>query len=121
MKVVTSSLTGRVRPFRSDRTARLSRAEIPDPFHAEGAGAGERARAGAPQARSRSSSGAAIWRVLHVGSGAALDGRLHAVFRSDQWDEIRLDVDIAADPDLVCSVTDMSSFVEDAAFDAIWS
>ncbi len=121
MKVGASSLAGRVRPFRSDRTARVASVESPGPFQADGAGFAEPAGAAALKARARPSSGVTTRRVLHVGSGAASDGRLHALFRSDQWAEVRLDVDIAANPDLVCSVTDMSAAVEDAAFDGIWS
>jgi SAM-dependent methyltransferase len=41
-------------------------------------------------------------------------------FRGPEWREIRLDVDPAVQPDIVCSITDMSPVVTDSV-DAIWS
>jgi predicted SAM-dependent methyltransferase len=112
MKIDSSSLEGRVRPFRSNRTARAAD---------ESSGLSRPEGAALKNPSIRGSSGATRRRVLHVGSGAASDGRLHAIFRSDQWAEVRLDVDVATDPDLVCSVTDMSAAVGNATFDGIWS
>jgi SAM-dependent methyltransferase len=60
-------------------------------------------------------------RVLHVGSGAKSSNRLHAMFRQDSWVEIRCDIDEAHQPDLVVSICDMRSAVEDGSCDAIWA
>jgi predicted SAM-dependent methyltransferase len=58
--------------------------------------------------------------VLNVGCGYPLRQRLHRHFQGPQWREIRLDLDPAVQPDIVCSITDMSP-VETGAVDAIWS
>jgi SAM-dependent methyltransferase len=121
MKVGTSSLAGRVRPFRLEKTARAADAGSSGPPQAQASALAESARAASPKPGARRSSAKGMRRVLNVGSGAASDGRLHAVFQSDQWAEIRLDADASTKPDLVCSVTDMSTAIENAAFDAIWS
>ncbi|MEA2082953.1 MAG: methyltransferase domain-containing protein [Thermodesulfobacteriota bacterium] len=55
--------------------------------------------------------------VLHVGCGKE---RLHPIFSSDIWRELRLDIDPDVKPDIVNSLTDMKS-VSDASIDAIWS
>ena len=41
-------------------------------------------------------------------------------FNSDDWEEVRLDIDPAHNPDIVCSMTEMTS-VDDNSFDAIYS
>ncbi|WP_244641968.1 class I SAM-dependent methyltransferase [Chelatococcus reniformis] len=64
---------------------------------------------------------ARIRRVLNVGSGPALSGRLHAAFHGGGWDEVRLDIDPRVLPDLVGSMTDMRGLVADGSFDAVWS
>ncbi|MGC2204096.1 MAG: methyltransferase domain-containing protein [Stellaceae bacterium] len=58
--------------------------------------------------------------VLNVGCGYPLRQRLHPHFQGPQWREIRLDLDPAVQPDIVCSITDMSP-VETGSVDAIWS
>jgi ubiquinone/menaquinone biosynthesis C-methylase UbiE len=58
--------------------------------------------------------------VLNVGCGYPARQKLHRHFHGPEWREIRLDLDPAADPDIVCSMTDMSP-VADNAIDAIWS
>jgi len=61
-------------------------------------------------------------RVLHVGCGYPSTHRLHAAFRdADDWMEIRLDIDPAVRPDIVCSTVDMSASVPASSVDAIWS
>jgi hypothetical protein len=60
-------------------------------------------------------------RVLHVGCGLHAPGRLHAFFKRPGWQEIRLDIDGAAHPDIIASAVDMRPAVEDASCDAIWS
>lgn len=59
--------------------------------------------------------------VLHVGCGPASAKKLHPVFRAEPWKEVRLDIDSVVRPDIVSSVTDMSSAVSDGTFDAVWS
>lgn len=46
--------------------------------------------------------------VLHVGSGPADQDRLHPEFRTPEWREVRVDLDEAAAPDLLASMTDLS-------------
>jgi SAM-dependent methyltransferase len=58
--------------------------------------------------------------VLNVGCGYPLRQRLHRHFHGPEWREIRLDLDPAVQPDIVCSITDMSPVATDSV-DAIWS
>lgn len=59
-------------------------------------------------------------RVLNAGSGPR--GRaLSAPFTPDAWQEVRLDLDPAVEPDIVASLTAMGDAVPDASFDAVWS
>jgi SAM-dependent methyltransferase len=58
--------------------------------------------------------------VLNVGCGYPLRQKLHRHFHGPEWREIRLDLDPAVRPDIVCSITDMSPVAGDCV-DAIWS
>lgn len=58
--------------------------------------------------------------VLNVGCGYPLRQKLHRHFHGPEWQEIRLDLDPAVQPDIVCSMTDMSP-VASGSVDAIWS
>jgi SAM-dependent methyltransferase len=58
--------------------------------------------------------------VLNVGCGYPLRQKLHPHFHGPEWREIRLDLDPAVKPDIVCSMTDMSR-VASGSVDAIWS
>jgi SAM-dependent methyltransferase len=60
-------------------------------------------------------------RVLHVGCGANSTTRLHPIFKTDPWDEVRMDIDQSTNPDISGSIVDMSSFAEDESCDAIWA
>ena len=60
-------------------------------------------------------------RVLNAGSGRPSGRSLHPVFRNAAWQEVRIDIDAGAVPDLVGSVTDMRSSVSSGSFDAVWS
>jgi SAM-dependent methyltransferase len=60
-------------------------------------------------------------RVLHVGCGVNSATRLHPLFRTEQWDEIRLDIDQSTCPDISGSIIDMREFAEDESCDAIWA
>lgn len=59
--------------------------------------------------------------VLHTGCGTYSAGKLHPIFGGRGWRETRLDIDSSVQPDIVCSVHDMTSFVPSGAYDAIWS
>ncbi len=70
--------------------------------------------------RSREAPLATSRTVLNVGCGYPLRQRLHRCFHGPEWREIRLDIDPAVRPDILCSITDMS-VVASASVDAIWS
>lgn len=63
--------------------------------------------------------GAARPRVLHVGCGGRSPARLHRIFRTRAWHEVRLDIDPAVEPDVVASIIDLRA-VATASCDAIW-
>lgn len=59
--------------------------------------------------------------ILHVGPGHRNNGaKLPVAFQSSEWQEIRLDIDPANEPDIVGSMLDMAA-VADASVDAIYS
>jgi predicted SAM-dependent methyltransferase len=58
--------------------------------------------------------------VLNVGCGYPLRQKLHRHFHGPEWREIRLDLDPAVQPDIVCSMTDMRP-VSANTIDAVWS
>ena len=58
--------------------------------------------------------------VLNVGCGYPLNQRLHPHFQGPQWRELRLDIDPAVRPDILCSMTEMTPVADDAV-DAVWS
>jgi len=60
-------------------------------------------------------------RVLNAGSGSYAARKLHPVFTRDIWQEIRMDLDPEAKPDIVSSITDMRSSCAPQSFDAIWA
>jgi predicted SAM-dependent methyltransferase len=57
--------------------------------------------------------------VLNVGCGY-VGQRLHPSFEGGEWRELRLDIDPAVNPDIVCSMIDMHPLAS-ASIDAIWS
>jgi predicted SAM-dependent methyltransferase len=59
-------------------------------------------------------------RVLHVGCGPKQAGKLHSRFDPAEWQELRLDIDPAVQPDIVASMTNLST-IPSASFDAVWS
>ena len=61
-----------------------------------------------------------VKKVLHVGCGPLAAQKLHESFRGPGWQEVRLDINPAAGPDIVASITDMSA-VPDGSFDALYS
>lgn len=60
-------------------------------------------------------------RVLNAGSGSYTARKLHPVFAREIWQEIRIDIDPQAKPDMVSSITDMRASVAPQSFDAVWS
>jgi ubiquinone/menaquinone biosynthesis C-methylase UbiE len=58
--------------------------------------------------------------VLHVGCGAPNPAKLHAVFRTPEWREVRFDIDPDVQPDIVGSITDLAS-IATASVHAVWS
>jgi predicted SAM-dependent methyltransferase len=60
-------------------------------------------------------------RVLHVGCGPYSEEKLHGIFRSAGWREIRVDINPAVKPDIQASITDLGKDVRDASVDAVWS
>jgi SAM-dependent methyltransferase len=61
-----------------------------------------------------------VKKFLHVGSGKLTKANTTDVFRSNDWDEVRLDIDKEVNPDIVASLTDMS-IIEDNTYDAVYS
>lgn len=59
-------------------------------------------------------------RLLNAGSGLAI-GAVHPAFDPSVWREVRIDIDPRTTPDLVGSISNMRSIVEDGSFDAVWS
>ena len=71
-----------------------------------------------PPAPALSSRGEKI--VLNVGCGYPLRQKLHRHFHGPEWREVRLDLDPAVQPDIVCSITNMNPVAANTV-DAIWS
>ncbi len=59
-------------------------------------------------------------KFLHVGCGQNTKEKTTPVFNTNEWEEVRLDIDENLKPDIIASLTDMSS-VEDASYDAVYS
>lgn len=58
--------------------------------------------------------------ILHVGCGGKNKSSLPRHFQGDAWQEIRLDIDPKAQPDIVASMLDMQGVVS-ASMDAVFS
>lgn len=59
-------------------------------------------------------------RFLHVGCGGNTKAETTSTFASNDWEELRYDIDPAVKPDIVGSMLDMGA-VEDSSVDAIFS
>lgn len=60
-------------------------------------------------------------KFLHVGCGPARQNRTtRGLMNTNEWQEVRFDIDPAAEPDIVGTMTDMSA-VPDSSFDALFS
>jgi ubiquinone/menaquinone biosynthesis C-methylase UbiE len=58
--------------------------------------------------------------LLHVGCGPDRRDRLPVCFHTEQWQEIRFDIDPRVNPHIVGSITDLQA-VSSASVDGIWS
>ena len=58
--------------------------------------------------------------LLHVGCGPKYKQQTSAGFNNDEWSEIRLDVDSTVNPDVLGSMTDMSTVASESV-DAVFS
>jgi SAM-dependent methyltransferase len=58
--------------------------------------------------------------VLNVGCGYRSSHGLPSSFHTSEWRELRLDINPEVNPDILCSMTDMSP-IATASIDAIWS
>jgi len=70
--------------------------------------------------RPSASPGSSVKRVLNAGSGPQTARQTHPLFRKELWQEVRLDIDPQAKPDVVGSITDMGPLLAQS-FDEIWS
>jgi len=59
-------------------------------------------------------------RLLHVGCGSCRKDSTTRAFNTPEWQETRLDIDSAVEPDIVGSITDMLA-VADESMDAVFS
>ena len=59
-------------------------------------------------------------KFLHVGCGANYKDNTIPVFASEDWQEVRLDIDKSVKPDIVSSVLDLG-IIDSESFDAIFS
>lgn len=59
-------------------------------------------------------------RVLHVGCGVKKTEKLHPMFRTPEWEEVRLDIDPLVEPDIVGSIVEMT-MVDSGSYDGVWS
>ena len=76
-------------------------------------------------ANTEDDSSAALFRhpgqkLLHVGCGHSRKKDAGPGFQSDEWTEIRLDIDPAVEPDIIGSILDMSA-VPSESVDAVFS
>ncbi len=60
-------------------------------------------------------------RVLNAGSGPKSSRKLDVVFDPANWQEVRIDLDPAVEPDVAGSMIDMRAHFDARSFDAIWS
>tara|TARA_Y100000996_G_C22558679_1_gene656492 strand:+ start:9105 stop:9737 length:633 start_codon:yes stop_codon:yes gene_type:complete len=57
---------------------------------------------------------------LHVGCGNMTKEGTTPVFNTDEWKEVRADIDENVNPDIIASMTDMSA-INDKSYDAVYS
>lgn len=59
-------------------------------------------------------------KFLHVGSGPDIKNNTTKAFASNDWQEVRLDINKDVNPDIVSSVLDLS-IIDSGSFDAVFS
>jgi len=59
-------------------------------------------------------------RILNAGAGPVSARGIAPMFRGSGWEEVRLDIDPSSKPNVVGSITEMTTF-PDHCFDAVWS
>ncbi len=59
-------------------------------------------------------------KFLHVGCGSQTKSNTTPVLNSDDWEEVRLDIDDKVNPDIVADLIDMS-VIDDSSYDAVYS
>ena len=59
-------------------------------------------------------------KFLHVGCGPKYKNSTTPAFASEDWQEVRLDIDKSVNPDIISSVLDLST-IDSESFDAIFS
>lgn len=60
-------------------------------------------------------------RLLNAGSGPRSARGPHSAFQPEVWEEVRLDISPTAKPDVVGSLTELSSLFPPQTFDAVWA
>lgn len=58
--------------------------------------------------------------LLHIGCGPKSKDQTLPAFQSDDWQEVRFDIDKSVSPDIIGTMTDMSA-VETGSRDALFS
>ena len=58
--------------------------------------------------------------VLNAGSGPKNKTSLHPSFRNRDWEQMLLDADANAAPDILGDIADLRGKIDDGAFDAVW-
>jgi len=61
-----------------------------------------------------------VKKFLHVGCGYMTKESTTPAFNTNDWDEVRADINQDVNPDIIASMTDMSS-IDDKSFDAVYS
>lgn len=59
-------------------------------------------------------------RILNAGAGTSVPKRILPLLTSPDWEQVRLDVDASANPDVVGSVTQVANIFSHQSFDMIW-
>tara|TARA_B100001057_G_C22711527_1_gene895977 strand:- start:465 stop:1064 length:600 start_codon:yes stop_codon:yes gene_type:complete len=59
-------------------------------------------------------------RFLHIGPGDSYKSNTSKIFATDEWEEVRLDINEKANPDILTSMTDLS-MIEDDEYQGIFS
>ena len=59
-------------------------------------------------------------KFLHIGCGSKTKEQTTPAFNTEEWEEVRLDIDETVNPDIIATITDMTC-VNDKSFDAVYS